>query len=106
MPIIAVIGDGQLARMMHTEAIELGLAPRVLAGSEDASAAQVFGDVRIGDYTNLDDLKAVVDGAAAATFDHEHVPNEYLDELIALGVSVQPQPRALIYAQDLSLIHI
>ena len=57
MPIIAVIGDGQLARMMHTEAIELGLAPRVLAGSEDASAAQVFGDVRIGDYTDLDDLK-------------------------------------------------
>ncbi|WP_268875416.1 5-(carboxyamino)imidazole ribonucleotide synthase [Corynebacterium urinipleomorphum] len=100
MPIIAVIGDGQLARMMHTEAIELGLAPRVLAGSEDASAAQVFGDVRIGDYKNLDDLKAVVDGAAAATFDHEHVPNEYLDELIAAGVSVQPQPRALIYAQD------
>ena len=100
MPVIAVIGDGQLARMMHTEAIELGLAPRVLAGAEDASAAQVFGDVRIGDYTNLDDLKAVVDGAAAATFDHEHVPNEYLDELIAAGVSVQPQPRALIYAQD------
>jgi len=100
MPILAVIGDGQLARMMHTEAIELGLAPRVLAGSEDASAAQVFGDVRIGDYKNLDDLKAVVDGAAAATFDHEHVPNEYLDELIAAGVSVQPQPRALIYAQD------
>ena len=32
LPIIAVIGDGQLARMMHTEAIELGLAPRVLAG--------------------------------------------------------------------------
>lgn len=100
MPILAVIGDGQLARMMHTEAIELGLAPRVLAGAEDASAAQVFGDVRIGDYKNLDDLKAVVDGAAAATFDHEHVPNEYLDELIAAGVSVQPQPRALIYAQD------
>ena len=100
MPILAVIGDGQLARMMHTEAIELGLAPRVLAGSEDASAAQVFGDVRIGDYKNLDDLKTVVDGAAAATFDHEHVPNEYLDELIAAGVSVQPQPRALIYAQN------
>ena len=100
MPIIAVIGDGQLARMMHTEAIELGLAPRVLASTEDASAAQVFGDVRIGDYTDLDDLKAVVDGAAAATFDHEHVPNEYLDQLIAAGVSVQPQPQALIFAQD------
>lgn len=100
MPIITVIGDGQLARMMHTEAIELGLKPRVLAGNYDASAAQVFGDVVIGDYKNLDDVQNVCDGATAATFDHEHVPNEYLDELIALGVSVQPQPRALIYAQD------
>ena len=100
MPIVAVIGDGQLARMMHTEAIELGLKPRVLAGSYDASAAQVFGDVVIGDYKNLDDVQKVCDGATAATFDHEHVPNEFLDELIAAGVSVQPQPRALIYAQD------
>ena len=100
MPTVAVIGDGQLARMMHTEAIELGLKPRVLAGNYDASAAQVFGDVVIGDYKNLDDVQNVCDGATAATFDHEHVPNEYLDELIALGVSVQPQPRALIYAQD------
>lgn len=100
MPTVAVIGDGQLARMMHTEAIELGLKPRVLAGSYDASAAQVFGDVVIGDYKNLDDVQNVCDGATAATFDHEHVPNEFLDELIAAGVSVQPQPQALIFAQD------
>ncbi|MCZ9293558.1 5-(carboxyamino)imidazole ribonucleotide synthase [Corynebacterium sp. c8Ua_172] len=100
MPILAVIGDGQLARMMHTEAIELGLAPRVLAGAPDSSAAQVFGDVEIGDYKNLDDVKRVCAGAAAATFDHEHVPNEFLDQLIAEGVSVQPQPHALIFAQD------
>ena len=26
MPIVAVIGDGQLARMMHTAAIELGIS--------------------------------------------------------------------------------
>ncbi len=100
MPVLAVIGDGQLARMMHTEAIELGLAPRVLAGAPDSSAAQVFGDVEIGDYKNLDDVKHVCAGAAAATFDHEHVPNEFLDQLIAEGVSVQPQPQALIFAQD------
>ena len=100
MPVLAVIGDGQLARMMHTEAIELGLAPRVLAGAPDSSAAQVFGDVEIGDYKNLDDVKRVCAGAAAATFDHEHVPNEFLDQLIAEGMSVQPQPHALIFAQD------
>ena len=100
MPIVTVVGDGQLARMMHTEAIELGLAPRVLAGSEDASAAQVFGEVRIGDYTDYADLASAAEGASAVTFDHEHVPNEHLHALISAGVAVEPRPAALIYAQD------
>lgn len=100
MPVIAVIGDGQLARMMHTEAIELGLSLRVLAGSQDASAAQVTKDVLIGDYTNLDDLHRAVEGAAVTTFDHEHVPTEHLRTLIAEGVNVQPGPDALVNAQD------
>lgn len=100
MPRVAVIGDGQLARMMHTEAIELGLQPRVLAGAPDASAAQVFGDVQLGDYTNFDDLHATIQGASAITFDHEHVPNEFLQRLLDEGYNVEPRPQALIYAQD------
>ncbi|WKD57014.1 N5-carboxyaminoimidazole ribonucleotide synthase [Corynebacterium capitovis DSM 44611] len=100
MPTLAVIGDGQLARMMHTAAIELGLAPRVLAGSPDSSAAQVFGDVRIGDYTNLADVEEIAAGASAVTFDHEHVPNEHVHALLDAGVAVEPRPAALIYAQD------
>ena len=97
---VAVIGDGQLARMMQTAAIELGVATRVLAGEPDASAAQVFGDVRLGDYTSLADLQAFVAGADAVTFDHEHVPNEHLEALLAAGVTVEPRPEALLYAQD------
>ncbi|MBH5297123.1 5-(carboxyamino)imidazole ribonucleotide synthase [Corynebacterium ulcerans] len=100
MPILCVIGDGQLARMMHTEAIELGQSLRVLASSHDSSAAQVVADVIIGDYTNLDDLRRVVAGSNAVTFDHEHVPSEHLRTLIAEGYNVQPQPDALLNAQD------
>lgn len=100
MPIVAVIGDGQLARMLHTEAIELGQSVRLLASAPDSSAAQVCADVTIGDYTNYDDLLRVVAGADAITFDHEHVPNEHLEALIAAGYNVQPQPKALINAQD------
>lgn len=100
MPIITVIGDGQLARMMHTEAIELGQSIRLLAGSEDSSAAQVCADVLIGDYRNWDDVEKAAAGATAVTFDHEHVPNEFLERLQEQGISIQPQPTALIYAQD------
>ena len=100
MPVIAVIGDGQLAHMMQTAAIELGQSLRLLAGARDASAAQVCADVVLGDYTNYDDLLKAVDGATAVTFDHEHVPNEHLTALIDAGYNVQPQPTALINAQD------
>ena len=100
MPVIAVIGDGQLARMMQTAAIELGQSLRLLAGAGDASAAQVCADVVLGDYTKYEDLLKAVDGANAVTFDHEHVPNEHLTALIDAGYNVQPQPAALINAQD------
>ncbi|QAU52948.1 5-(carboxyamino)imidazole ribonucleotide synthase [Corynebacterium pelargi] len=100
MPIVAVIGDGQLARMMQTAAIELGQSLRLLASSKDASAAQVCSDVLLGDYTNLEHVRLAALGADAVTFDHEHVPNEHLDALIAEGINVQPRPEALIFAQD------
>ena len=100
MPVIAVIGDGQLARMMQTAAIELGQSLRLLAGAGDASAAQVCADVVLGDYTKYEDLLKAVDGATAVTFDHEHVSNEHLTALIDAGYNVQPQPAALINAQD------
>ncbi|WPF66624.1 MULTISPECIES: 5-(carboxyamino)imidazole ribonucleotide synthase [unclassified Corynebacterium] len=99
-PVVAVIGDGQLARMMQTAAIELGQSVRLLAGAPEASAAQVAADVLLGDYRDLDALRAAAEGASAVTFDHEHVPSEHLRALIDAGVSVQPRPEALLYAQD------
>lgn len=100
MPLVTVIGDGQLARMMQQSGIELGLTVRLLAGSGAASAAQATADVWLGEYTDEDVVRAVSAGADAVTFDHEHVPNAFLEGLIADGVNVQPQPSALINAQD------
>lgn len=100
MPLVTVIGDGQLARMMQQAGIELGLTVRLLAGSGASSASQATADVWLGEYTREDVVRAVSDGADAVTFDHEHVPNAYLEGLIAEGVNVQPQPSALINAQD------
>jgi 5-(carboxyamino)imidazole ribonucleotide synthase len=100
MPLVIVIGDGQLARMMQQAGIELGLTVRLLAGSTGASAAQATADVWLGEYTDESVVREVSAGADAVTFDHEHVPNDYLEGLIADGVNVQPQPSALINAQD------
>lgn len=99
-PVVAMVGGGQLARMTHQAAIALGQTLRVLAVSADDPAAQVSPDVVIGSHTDLEALRAVAAGAGALTFDHEHVPTELLHTLVAEGVSVQPPPGALVFAQD------
>ena len=99
-PLVAMVGGGQLARMTHQAAIALGQSLRVLAADADDPAAQVSPDVVIGSHTSLDDLRRVAAGADALTFDHEHVPTELLEKLVAEGVNVAPPPEALIHAQD------
>jgi 5-(carboxyamino)imidazole ribonucleotide synthase len=103
-PTLAVIGGGQLARMMAQPAIALGLPLRLLAEAEGVSAAQVIPDHLVGDYRDLDTLLKVTDGCAAVTFDHEHVPTEHLHALERAGIAVRPGPDALVYAQDKGLM--
>nr|WP_231974939.1 5-(carboxyamino)imidazole ribonucleotide synthase [Mycobacterium sp. E1747] len=99
-PVVAMVGGGQLARMTHQAAIALGQTLRVLATAPDEPAAQVTPDVVIGSHTELDALRRVAAGAHVLTFDHEHVPNELLEKLVAEGVNVAPPPQALVHAQD------
>jgi len=99
-PVVAMVGGGQLARMTHQAAIALGQSLRVLAVSPDDPAAQVSPDIVIGSHTDMAALRLAAAGAAALTFDHEHVPTGLLQQLVAEGVAVLPPPEALLYAQD------
>ena len=99
-PTLAVIGGGQLARMMAQPAIALGLPLRLLAEAPGVSAAQVVVDHQVGDHRDLETLRQVTEGCAVVTFDHEHVPTEHLHALEADGIAVRPGPDALVHAQD------
>ncbi len=99
-PTLAVIGGGQLARMMAGPAGALGLPLRLLAETPDAPAAQLIPDHEVGDYRDLAALQAITKGCAAVTFDHEHVPTDHLHALEDAGVAVRPGPEALVHAQD------
>lgn len=108
---MAVIGGGQLARMMQEEASALGVHLRALVEAPDGSAAQVMPDTPVG---RADDAGAVHDllqpkrgeqpqdlaDAAVLTFEHEHQDHALLQQLAAQGVSVQPSAQALLYARD------
>jgi 5-(carboxyamino)imidazole ribonucleotide synthase len=104
LPVIGMVGAGQLARMTHQAAIALGQGLRVLADGPDDGAALVIGDVVVGDYRALPDLRAFATGCDVVTFDHEHVPTEHIQALEADGVAVHPGSAALQYAQDKALM--
>jgi 5-(carboxyamino)imidazole ribonucleotide synthase len=95
-----MVGGGQLARMTHEAGIPLGIRFKLLSDSPQDSAAQVISDVTIGDYRDLDTLRAFASGCDVVTFDHEHVPTEHLHTLEAEGVVIRPGPGALVHAQD------
>ncbi|NMR20848.1 5-(carboxyamino)imidazole ribonucleotide synthase [Cellulomonas fimi] len=116
-PVVAVVGGGQLARMMSPAATALGVHLRALVEDAASSAAQVVPDALVGAASDEAAVRALVDGTsgdgsagrgdpAAAepadvlTFEHEHVPNALLEQLVAEGHPVRPDAAALVHAQD------
>jgi len=100
LPIVGMVGGGQLARMTHQAAIALGQSLHVLAASQDDPAALVSPNITLGQHTDLDALTSFAKGCDVLTFDHEHVPAEHLRTLVDQGVRVRPGPDALLHAQD------
>jgi 5-(carboxyamino)imidazole ribonucleotide synthase len=100
LPVVGMVGGGQLARMTHQAAIGLGQSLRVLAASPDDGAALVAADTVIGHHTDLDALLGFAKDCDVVTFDHEHVPGEHIRAMIARGAVVYPDADALVHAQN------
>jgi 5-(carboxyamino)imidazole ribonucleotide synthase len=94
-PIVAVVGGGQLARMLAEAASPLGIHLRVLAATGDEGAREVVPDVVEGDPDDPAAIAALADGVDVVTFDHENVDLEALESLEAAGVPVRPSVSTL-----------
>ncbi|MGZ4601793.1 5-(carboxyamino)imidazole ribonucleotide synthase [Oryzihumus sp.] len=99
-PVVGIIGGGQLARMCQPPAVGLAVTLSVLAETPDASAALVVPSAPVGDYTDVETVRAWARSCDVVTFDHEHVPPPVLAALEADGVPLHPSPAALVFAQD------
>lgn len=95
---VGVIGGGQLARMMSIPATNLGIELSVLAETENSSAR--IASHMVGDFTDLETVRAFAKKVDVITFDHEHVPLSILEALELEGISVQPPSKALAHAQN------
>ncbi|HEV3380196.1 MAG TPA: 5-(carboxyamino)imidazole ribonucleotide synthase [Trebonia sp.] len=100
MPVVGMVGGGQLARMTAQAAIGIGATFRVLAESPAESASLVTRDVAVGSHLSYDDVSSFAASCDVITFDHEHVPASVLTSLESAGVLVRPGSAALRYTQD------
>ena len=98
--VVAVVGGGQLARMMQQAAIGLDVHLRVLVEAADGATGQVVPDAPVGRADDAAAVRGILPGAEVLTFEHEHVPGELLRQLEAEGVAVRPGSQALRHAQD------
>jgi 5-(carboxyamino)imidazole ribonucleotide synthase len=92
--LVAVIGGGQLGRMLALAGIPRGLSFRFLDPSPDAPAREV-GELLVGEYDDPELLDRLADGAAAVTYEFENVP-----VAAARRVDAVPSAAALEASQD------
>jgi 5-(carboxyamino)imidazole ribonucleotide synthase len=101
LPVVGMIGAGQLARMCHQAAIGLGLTLRVLAARADDSAAQVSPAIALGGPLVADDISRFAAGCDVLTVDHEVVDLDALQVLDDAGtIAARPSSAALAHATD------
>ncbi|MUP49219.1 5-(carboxyamino)imidazole ribonucleotide synthase, partial [Veillonellaceae bacterium M2-8] len=67
-PVVAVIGGGQLARMMAESSIALGFELRALVESSDGSTGQALATSIVGMPGDTDAVAQLIDGADVVTF--------------------------------------
>ncbi len=96
--LVAVVGGGQLGRMLALAGYPLGLSFRFLDPEPDACAGKVAPLV-VGPYDDLGSLARLLEGAEVLTYEFENVPVEAA-RWAAERIPVLPPPEALAVAQD------
>jgi 5-(carboxyamino)imidazole ribonucleotide synthase len=95
---IAVVGGGQLGRMLGLAGIPLGMSFRFL-DPDPACPASAVGEVVAGRFDDRDALGRLVAGCDVATYEFENVPAS-VAEFLAGELPTRPGPRSLAIAQD------
>ncbi len=99
-PVVGMVGGGQLARMTHQAAIDLGIDLVVLARSERDAAVRAGSRAIFGEPDDPSALAELASRCDVVTFDHEHVPVDLAMQLARAGHLVYPAGTALKVAQD------
>ncbi|MCL5047564.1 MAG: ATP-grasp domain-containing protein [Firmicutes bacterium] len=97
---VGMVGAGQLARMTHQAAIDLGINFVVLAQSPLDPAVLSGAEAIYGNYRDPSALLELAGCCDVITFDHELVPYDLLRLLEKRSFTLRPGAKAFMYSQD------
>ena len=97
---LAILGGGQLARMLLHAASALGLDVAVMEREPDSPAGRLTRHEIVGSWDDEDALRRLAALAPRITLENEFVPARSLYRIEQLGVAVVPGSAALATVQD------
>ncbi len=100
IPSLAILGGGQLGRMLIQKAIDYNIHTSVLDPDPDAPCRDLCNHFVNGSFKDHDTVLAFGKQADVITVEIEHVNVDALEELEKMGKAVYPQPSVLRIVQD------
>eukprot|EP00208_Stichococcus_sp_RCC1054_P001609 CAMPEP_0206146038 /NCGR_PEP_ID=MMETSP1473-20131121/29309_1 /ASSEMBLY_ACC=CAM_ASM_001109 /TAXON_ID=1461547 /ORGANISM="Stichococcus sp, Strain RCC1054" /LENGTH=580 /DNA_ID=CAMNT_0053542467 /DNA_START=392 /DNA_END=2134 /DNA_ORIENTATION=+ len=99
MPMVGVLGGGQLGKMFATAAAQMGVPVRVLDPTE-GSPASVVAEHVVGGFRDADAIQSFAAGLDILTVEIEHVDAGALEQVEGGTCEVHPSPQTLRIIQD------
>lgn len=94
---LGIVGAGQIARMTHAAALQLGITPRLLAEDLGDSAVLAAPDAV---FSHPDALASFAQTCEVVTFEHERLDLGLLERLEADGMLIRPGVKSIRAAFD------
>ncbi|NNE96537.1 MAG: 5-(carboxyamino)imidazole ribonucleotide synthase [Acidimicrobiales bacterium] len=94
---LGVVGSGQIARMIHSAAVKLGITPRLMAEDSGDSAALAAPGAS---FRHPDALSTFAELCEVVTFEHERIDLGMIEHMEAAGQIIRPGARTLRAALD------
>lgn len=99
VPVVGILGGGQLGRMTAMAALRLGLNVRFLI-PKPAGPAEGLGDVVVGNWKDPDVLRRFAEGCTVVTVESEWAPADLLEPVLPEGTALWPRPETLRIIRD------
>ena len=100
---LAIIGGGQLGKMLLTETLKMDIYTMVLDISKDAPSRLACNEFVVGDLMDYDTVYRFGTKADLITIEIEHINVDALEKLEQEGKIVHPKPAVLRNIQDKGL---